>query len=129
MGLVSDSDLKRIIEQGDEAVLVAQAEQVGRELTAPPRMTTSQIRAIFGSVRQIELDWRNDERAVQARREFALLTPRLAYQARKEGAGVEKLRGVLEPAMKLVGKDYTKFRNFVDFFEAILAYHKAFGGQ
>jgi len=29
----------------------------------------------------------------------------------------------------MVGKEYTRFRNFVDFFEAILAYHKAAGGQ
>ena len=33
------------------------------------------------------------------------------------------------PAMRLVGKDHARFRNFVDFFEAILAYHKAAGGQ
>jgi CRISPR-associated protein Csm2 len=54
----------------------------------------------------------------------------MAYQARRErGRGVEELSNVLTPAMRLVGKDHNRFRNFVDFFEAILAYHKAEGGQ
>ena len=127
-GLVTQADLQRIIEQGEEALLVQQAERVGRELAR--QLTTSQIRGIFGSVRRIELDWQNPARAAKAQREFALLQPRLAYQARRErGRGVEELRGVLEPAMKMVENKPERFRNFVDFFEAILAYHKAYGGQ
>jgi CRISPR-associated protein Csm2 len=131
MALVSDADLKKIIEQGDNETLVFQANAVGDALAR--QLTTSQIRGIFGSVRRIELDWQdqaNSERLKRAQREFALLQPRLAYQARRErGRGVEELSSVLTPAMRLVGKDYARFRNFVDFFEAILAYHKAAGGQ
>nr|PZN20513.1 MAG: type III-A CRISPR-associated protein Csm2 [Chloroflexota bacterium] len=128
MALVSEADLKKIIVDGDNETLVAQAERVGSELAR--QLTTSQIRGIFGSVRRIELDWRNAERRAAAQREFALLQPRLAYQARKErGRGVEELRDVLTPAMRMVGADEQRFRNFVDFFEAILAYHRAAGGQ
>jgi CRISPR-associated protein Csm2 len=131
MGMVSDADLKKIIEEGDNEVLISRAEGVGSALAR--QLTTSQIRGIFGSVRRIELDWRADSDATRVRRaqrEFALLQPRLAYQARRErGRGVEELSGVLTPAMRMVGKDPERFRNFVDFFEAILAYHKAAGGQ
>jgi CRISPR-associated protein Csm2 len=131
MALVSDADLKKIIEQSDNEVLVTQAKLVGTTLAR--QLTTSQIRGIFGSVRRIELDWQdqaNSDRLKRAQREFALLQPRLAYQARRErGRGVEELSNVLTPAMRLVGKDHGRFRNFVDFFEAILAYHKAEGGQ
>jgi len=74
----------------------------------------------------------------RAQREFALLQPRLAYQAKRErGGAVQALSDELTPAIKLVLKAkadkpdifYQRFRNFVDFFEAILAYHRAFGGQ
>ena len=131
MALVNEADLKKIIEQGDNEALVAQAKLVGTTLAR--QLTTSQIRGIFGSVRRIELDWQdqaNNDRLKRAQREFALLQPRMAYQSRRErGRGVEELSNVLTPAMRLVGKDYGRFRNFVDFFEAILAYHKAEGGQ
>ena len=131
MALVNEVDLKKIIEQSDNEELVKQAKVVGDALAR--QLTTSQIRGIFGSVRRIELDWQdqaNSERLKRGRREFALLQPRLAYQARRErGRGVEELSNVLTPAMGLVGKDPERFRNFVDFFEAILAYHKAAGGQ
>jgi len=128
---VNDADLKQIIEESNDKLLVERAELVGKELAR--QLTTSQIRGIFGSVRRIELDWQdqaNGDRLKRAQREFALLQPRLAYQARRErGRGVEELSNVLTSAMRLVGKDYGRFRNFVDVFEAILAYHKANGGQ
>ncbi|MEI6777329.1 MAG: type III-A CRISPR-associated protein Csm2 [Chloroflexales bacterium] len=131
MALLSDQDIKAIIEDGNNQKLVAGANTVGTNLAR--QLTTSQIRGIFGSVRRIELDWQdaaNADRVRRAQREFALLQPRMAYQARKErGRGVEELRQVLDPAMRYVGTDYERFRNFVDFFEAILAYHKANGGQ
>jgi CRISPR-associated protein Csm2 len=137
MALVSDTDLQAIIQDGNNEVMVTQSEAVGKALAR--QLTSSQIRGIFGSVRRIELDWqsgeeemtaRESERLRRAQREFALLQPRLAYQAKRErGQGVENLCAVLTPAMQLVGTDHTRFRNFVDFFEAILAYHKAAGGQ
>lgn len=139
MALVNEADLKQIIEESNDKLLVERAELVGKELAR--QLTTSQIRGIFGSVRRIELDWQDPannsmhdptyaKRLKRAQREFALLQPRMAYQARRErGRGVEELSNVLTPAMRLVDKDHNRFRNFVDFFEAILAYHKANGGQ
>jgi CRISPR-associated protein Csm2 len=134
MALVNDARLKEIIEEGNNESLVEQARIVGETLAR--QLTSSQIRSIFGSVRRIELDWQDPKlnpdpaRVRQAQREFALLLPRLAYQARRErGRGVEDLSAVLTPALRMVERDHQRFRNFVDFFEAILAYHKAYGGQ
>jgi len=59
----------------------------------------------------------------------------MAYRARKErGKAVEELVSVLRPALDLVtqasgNKQDENFQRFVEFFEAILAYHKAYGGN
>jgi len=131
-------DLSAIIVEGDARVLVEVAERLGQALARPPdrrdQLTTSQIRSVFGTVRQIEMNWpvldEEDDRARRSGRELILLKPKLAYQARRaSGRGVENLRSVLDPAIDLIGNDRRRFQNFVDFFEAILAYHKFFGGQ
>ncbi len=129
-------------QDGDNQVLVQGAEQVGRALARDFRLTTSQVRGIFGTVRQIEMDWLRSGRAAEpaaedrsgrerrAKRELALLKPRIAYQAKRErGQGVSELGQVLIPAIDLVNDDPGRFQNFVDFFEAILAYHRANGGS
>jgi CRISPR-associated protein Csm2 len=128
---LSAEDIHRIIVEGNSEVLVARAEDVGQALAR--QLTTSQIRNLFGTVRQIEMMWipqatENERR--QATRQLLLLKPKLAYQAKRErGKGVEILRDVLSPAIELVGDDRQRFQNFVDFFEAILAYHTAAGGR
>ncbi len=155
MGNISDQEFKAIIVDGNYDTLVDIAQKVGAEL-ASSKLSTSQIRGIFGTVRRIEMDWSDPsrqkqqgdagkavdpsvpEKTLQAQREFALLRPRLAYQAKREnGQAVQKLRNVLEPSIIKVNegkqegeiKYYKRFRNFVDFFEAILAYHRANGGK
>jgi CRISPR-associated protein Csm2 len=60
----------------------------------------------------------------------------MRYRARRErGEGVRMLVEELEPALDLViaEKDEQRqalyFQHFVEYFEAILAYHKAYGGN
>lgn len=107
------------------------AEAIGTGLAR--QLTTAQIRNVFGTVRQIEMSWGPQASAAerkQAVRQLLLLKPKLAYQAKRQrGKGVEDLSNVLIPAIDLVGEDRERFQNFVDFFEAILAYHTAAGGQ
>jgi len=126
----SESELRAIIQEGDTKLLVQWAEEIGKTLAR--QLTTSQIRNIFGTVRQIEMSWspQATEREQQwAARQFMLLKPKLAYQAKRErGRGVEQLAKVLTPAIDMVGEDRERFQRFVDFFEAILAYHTAYGG-
>ncbi len=124
-------DLDEIIASGDPEKLVQTAESVGKRL-AQLNLSTSQIRAIFGEVRQIEAEWPLDSE--KARRKLILLKPKMAYRARKEsGQGVKELVRILDPAVDLVTKERAeedrRFKRFVEFFEAILAYHKAHGGK
>lgn len=127
----TDDELRAIIYEGDARTLNMVAERMGSELAKS--MTASQIRGIFGVVRQIQLNWPADPKLTsqrqQAVRQLVLLKPRMAYQGARHGKGVEDLGKVLARGIDYVGEDRTRFQYFVDFFEAILAYHTAAGGR
>ncbi len=138
-----DQDLRVVITDPDGAEkLVYWANRLGKSLK-DMGLTTSQIRALFGEVRQIQAEWSINRR--RAFRRLVLLRPKMAYRARKErGKAVEELVAVLDPALDYVIKAQPRpegqapgtgnnqddnFQRFAEFFEAILAYHKAYGGQ
>ncbi len=135
----TDVPNEQVLEQiigGDVEQLVTWADRLGRGLAHNERLTTSQVRGFFGAVRQIEgeVGLGAKELTDAAYRSLVLLKPKLAYQAQREidnrkGEGVMRLKEVLTPAIDLVGRDAQRFRHFVEFFEAILAYHKAAGGR
>ena len=138
MASISQNTLKIVISSSAPdatKVLVKEAEALGKQLTRrESRLTTSQIRALFGEVRQIEAQLSAGDVGGQQRalRKLLLLKPKMAYRAKREGKGVAELANVLDPAIDLVvgGVDPREnFRRFVDFFEAVLAYHKAAGGN
>ena len=132
---ITEADLRTIVtdpEGGETLVRVADA--LGEELKEH-RLTTSQIRALFGEVRQIQAQWgMGGDQNQAARRRLILLKPKMAYRARKT-RNVEGLVNVLDPAVDLVISERdlelqdANFRRFVEFFEAILAYHKSYGGN
>ena len=137
MANLSPAALHTIITDPDGAeTLVQQADQLGKQLKASG-LTTSQIRALFGEVRQIQGQWgMGGENRQRAARRMILLKPKMAYRSRKErGRAVEELVDVLRPALdeviaeRDVDKQDAHFRRFVEFFEAILAYHKSYGGN
>lgn len=91
-------------------------------------MTTAQIRNVFGEVKRIQAKGYNEEKA-----SFLLLRPKIAYaearvKAKSGRSRIEDFRKVIEMA-HLAVKEEKHFQNFVDFFEAVLAYHKAAGGR
>jgi CRISPR-associated protein Csm2 len=124
-------DFQAIIVEGDPQPLVEWAEIVGQEL-ADIRLTTSQIRNVFGGVRQIEMNW--DQNPQEAYRQAILLKPKMAYFAKRE-RGMDHLERALAPALDLVAQVKSpqerkdRFVRFVEFFEAVLAYHKKHGGN
>jgi len=129
-----EADLQRIIQREDyesAAALVKTAEQWGGYLK-DNKLKTSQIRTIFASVRQIEMLWPvnapDSADARSAMTQLVLLKPKLAYQAGRTEE-VKPLADLLTRAIDLVGEDRANFQRFMDFFEAILAYHKAKGGM
>ena len=132
---MNESTLQAIIVEGDAETTVQEADALGEALANRHRLSTSQIRNIFGTVRRIEMNWPEGETEEsdatrRAKRELLLLKPKMAYQARRErGRGVQTLTDVLKDAINLVEGDRQRFQYFVDFFEATLAYHKAHGGN
>lgn len=97
-------------------------------------LTTSQIRNIFGEVKRIQMSGITKPENQTA---FLLLKPKMAYAVKRDGKrGLEELTKVLNKAFDTVDTDTSdkeqlekQYKNFVDFFEALLAYHKAFGGK
>ncbi len=127
----SEADLRVIItDPAGAETMVRWAETLGKHLAHKDvGLTTSQIRSLFGEVRQIQAEWSIESRRAHAKRRLILLKPKMAYRARKErGKAVSDLVDVLRPALDLVGGEDDNFQRFVEFFEAILAYHKAYGG-
>jgi len=125
----SNYDLKKIIVCGDAEETVRAAQELGDNLAR--RLKTSQIRGIFGTVRRIEMSWPQNADAEQAKRawrDVVLLKPKMAYQT-KRNRDVKPLADVLTDSIDLVQADWQHFQHFVDFFEAILAYHKAADGK
>ena len=110
----------RVITEGGE-ILVKEAEQHGQQLAR--NLTTSQIRNIYSAVKKMQMKGELDTH------KLLMLKPKLAYAAKRHGGGVDTLKDVLTQAIDLVGNDSKKFNRFVDFFEAILAYHKFYGGN
>ena len=116
-----------VIEKGGKP-LVNEAEKLGKQISHRDfGVTTSQIRKVFSAVKKIQM---GEEFQLN---ELILLKPKLAYVAArssdKRKTSTEKLRDALTQAIDKVGDDPKRFKNFVDFFEATLAYHKAFGGE
>jgi CRISPR-associated protein Csm2 len=94
------------------------------QFLAKTRLSSSQIRNVYGELKRIQMKGFNKEKT-----SFLLLRPKMAYaDARNEGAGLRELKKVFDKAYELVENE-THFKNFMDFMESTLAYHKAFGGK
>ena len=112
-----------VIEEGGEK-LVKTAKKLGRQLK-DRELKSSQIRRIYSAVKKIE--WSGFEQ-----KQVVLLKPQLAYAAARDKERQKPLtllKDVLTEAIDQVGNDKQKFQNFVDFFEATIAYHKDAGGK
>lgn len=133
MANIPPQEIQQIITNPDRADLIVKyADSLGQELSRA--LNTAQIRALFGEVRQIEGQMSVDHK--KAWRRLHLLKPKMAYRVRRaQGAGVRGLVDVLNPAVDEVLKAKEQdtqqkyFKHFVEFFEAILAYHKYYGGN
>lgn len=128
-------NVKEFIINDKPKELIEAADSLGRKLVEQ-RLTTSQIRNLFGMVRQIKMNWSIDPMA--SYRQAVLLKPKIWYQAKRIENKVKNLPHLLEvefiPALDAVieAPDEDKkvrFERFTDYFEAIVAYHKRYGGK
>lgn len=105
---------------GDVEKLVSTAKSIAKMLVNE-RVKSTQMRKAYAPIVGLTT---YDERA---RRQLYMMLPRLAYQSRRHG-GLALLLKVCERAVELIDSN-AKLENFKDFFEAIVAYHKAEGGE
>jgi CRISPR-associated protein Csm2 len=119
------------VQLGPQPVLLNAAEQLGREIKEK-KLTTSQIRQVFTRLKSIEAKGYATQRT-----DFMMLKPYLAYAAgrqdRVEGLRLFKEKITIGIDAVFEGgspeKEPTRFVNFCKLFEAVLAYHRAFGGK
>ena len=112
--------------------LVLFGERLGAYL-ALTGVSTSQIRNAYCLVKNLDftLSTRSQQESIDPPlyRRMVLLKPRLAYAAKREGGGLNQLSEILGNAIQNSVKTVGDFSRFSQFFEAILAYHKAYGGK
>lgn len=129
---VTEADLVMILDGKDPQKMVHIAEEIAKAITSGPdnqKVTTSQIRNIFGTVKNLESKGVVSDEVIS---KLVLLKPKLAYVAGRNDKvkSLKMLTIILSDAIDLVYKQREKrFENFCKFFEAILAYHKAHGGK
>jgi CRISPR-associated protein Csm2 len=130
----SPEDLHKILLDGDVGLMVMWADKIGQRI-AEEYLSTNQLRNVFGTVRQIQMRWKGNE--TSAWNEIVLLRPKMAYFAKRaadakgkdKSDGLKTLQRMIEPAIVLLDKNRPQppsgeqFQRFVDFFEAIVAYH------
>lgn len=122
-------DLKKAVKKRKDGSVETYRD--GKPKTVDESVTTSQIRQVFSKLKTIEAKGMETDRQ---RTEFIMLKPYLAYASgRQKITGLDRLKERLTWAIDAVLEDPAtekqRFYNFCKFFEAILAYHRAFGGK
>lgn len=109
--------------KGADKDLVKYAEQAGIDLKNG-KLSNSKIRSIYGEVKRIQMGtWGKNKSA------FYLLKPKVAYAyGRDKNRGLEIFKDIFDDAVQYVTDDKS-YDNFCNFMEAILAYHRANGGN
>ncbi|HPE34641.1 MAG TPA: type III-A CRISPR-associated protein Csm2 [Bacteroidales bacterium] len=104
-------------------------------------VTTSQIRNFFGEVKRIQMKLSgNEDNWQEVNSSFLLLKPKLNYMAarvlsKNSSSRIALLKDQFEYMLAAiqVGPDYSQtvkeFIRFAELFEAILAFHKSYGGK
>ena len=121
--------IKQCVKGGITQEVVEYAEQFGRVLKNN-KLSTSQIRNVYATVKKIEMKGYKGNES-----EFLLLKPKLAYEAKRWRKGAEDFAGVFIEGINTIvslsteEKKEMAFKNFCKFFEAVLAYHRAAGGN
>ena len=120
---LDNEKLSSIIKDGNAKILNQYASELAQRFVTrrgrEKELTTSQIRNIFDTIQRMT---KYEENKLQ------LLRPKLAYLAGRHGGRVKEFRKLIESSLSFVTDDNT-FINFKNFLEAIVAYHKFYGGS
>lgn len=112
-----------ILSEADKS-LIEYAEKAGKFM-AQNGLTNSKIRSIYGEIKRIQMGDFEKEKV-----SFYLLKPKVAYALGRDprNEGLILFKKIFDNCYSFVS-DSKSFINFCNFLEAILAYHKAFGGK
>lgn len=103
---------------------VEYAERMG-EFMAKNGLTNSKIRSIYGEIKRIQMGEFEKEKS-----SFFLLKPKVAYALGRDdkNEGLKLFKKIFDKASEVV-TNQKSYLNFCNLIEAILAYHKAYGGK
>ena len=112
------------IKTGATEEMVKYAEEMGKYM-ADNGLTNSKIRSIYGEIKRIQMGEFEKEKS-----SFYLLKPKVAYALGRDdkNQGLKLFKLIFDHCSVNV-IDQKTYQNFCNFIEAILAYHKAFGGK
>lgn len=123
------SDSLESLKEWEAADLVSRADGVGRELSQ--KMTTSKIRNFLDEVNRIHAEVKGNEASFDSSR-VTMLKPQLAYAAGRERGDERRiLTEFAELYFSAISKvkDGGDFKKFMDFTQAVVAYHRFHGGS
>ncbi|MHA1282313.1 MAG: type III-A CRISPR-associated protein Csm2 [Promethearchaeota archaeon] len=107
---------------GDGKAIVEIAEKIAKITTDEGKVTTNQIRKIFGDLKRKQYKKFNIDN-------IQLIRPKLAYTySRHKSKGMGILLGSVDFLIERI-KEESQFNYLVNFFESIIAYHKLLGGK
>lgn len=115
IGMLKDLNVKKYADEGGYADIVAKNSR---------QLKTNQLRKFFGAIRVIEQKETWDE----IEHGFYLLKPRMAVSVGRKNIPKDFYKLIMSCMSKVdIGENEDKVKNFkvfVEFFEAIVAYHK-----
>ncbi|ADL07300.1 type III-A CRISPR-associated protein Csm2 [Thermosediminibacter oceani] len=97
------------------------AEKTGK-LLATKRVSVSQIRKIFNKARRIKYE----ENGIF---ELRMLKAVIAYTAGRFPENMKEFKGIFTKAIEIAEKSEENLKRFKQFFEAVVAYHRSYGGR
>lgn len=111
-----------------------EARKLGEQLaTGKSSMTTSQLRKFFHELKATEEKIKAgvDEDALAI--SLGLFKAKVAYNVKRQGSKVpDEFKQLVDKAVTIINSSQNKteaFQNFLDYMEAIIAYHKHSGGK
>jgi len=117
------------VTNGADAEMIQFTEEAGKYL-ASNGMTSSQLRNVYGEIKRIQMQGYDKERS-----SFFLLKPKVAYAVGRAKSGQKQgldalllFKQIFDKCHSAV-KDSSHFENFCKLMEALLAYHRAYGGK
>lgn len=100
--------------------------------TIDAEMTTSQVRKFYGEVKRQQMTDFDESKFVMLKPKLAYAVGRAKKNAKAKNYNIARFYEVISMAIDTVLENKTvetrqiAFKNFVDFFEAIVAYHKVY---